>query len=1229
MQLLLEKHGWVDESFVNQLHAKEYDSIFKKIDIYSNNVRKGLINENSKYIDKDIFFTTDEQEAINDMLIAFKHQLLETAHLRYDLTLDEGLLNWGKEKYNKLKSEVKDKIGQAKDQLDKSKEIGKKIKAAFDFICEAIKKGFKKVSELLKFFKQWLFEKLGDTLRESIEALGLIGDGRSEVEKDAEKLEATLNDNAQHRYTYLEYLAESKKEEKKKEEKKDSVSDKDLLKSFEEASKNIKSVSLEKGDDYTQGLDKKGEKDFYNALLAAVKAKSKEGVPDAEEAVKDIEGEVNEGAFSFIVNAIQKNELFQKISNSEVVKKIKGNKILRFLAMTLIGIISSIIVMQALPVFLSMIAIALGATANGMLVTMILIVVRVIWSSRAVWKVLINRYKEWKHAKETGDKDKFVTKKLAFDLGVQLIILCATSAIPMGTIMEYIQKIPLLGDVVNLVGDGFGKVVGSIQDVILKVTNNIGQNVISSFVGPEAAEKIASQAFENCGLAGWFSKNVSDKYYGSTETKVQADKMSDEEKVEQHRKFEEGETEHLKVDGEDVEINVAKAKGKEGLSAGFSGDQREIKKLDTTKIVSKAGLKGELEIVPNVANGKTAYTYLLDGKPVTKVADFKQITGAIQLETGMSGQVVQGVPKISQVFKPANLGPDLFPLAFSPFPRFKDAAVWLSRSNASLSKKFEGNLKNSMTLELTYKDLLEKSENAPALEKLKDVYEKLKEEAKARVREDKKALKKIEKIDINDNKLLVMFAKVDDKNVPFFAFAYDTFKFIDCFKAKEGETKNNKERVNLLDINGLFSHLNIIPKEAHDTETKDKIFDLLANYLKKAAQTMADKYYLPIKVKEAEDDKKGLSLLKNDKGTFIPSEKIKDEKEWRKTYGFTLDEICNILNTDREKVTPEFREFTNKVFSGKRNKENVTIEDKENYIKKKLFPILSGDNKVSKAIKNEDRYKELKKWLYDDEGKFKEDAIIPESTDYLFRIMTSYSLDTTRSWKDWFKKHNDEEEQMNKNLKALSELLWNYKESSDKEKKEKIEKSWSQKKVKNAESNDQKEATNAADKANEIGKSSMKFAEGMIRRFDVDDNKSDAHKEFVKEAQKNCPLLYKDGKLNEEIVKSRYVASILKRLFNTSKYYKEESYDDTAKTKIEKAVDKYYSSDDKDKMKETVFNAYKMIKDKKRAKEYRGLKEGYVSDFGDFMLFEEESFNPYAPAKKKVLSFEDFLKTKK
>ena len=1222
MQLLLENYGWVDESFVNKLHAEHYDSLFKKIDIYTNNVKHGLINEDAKYIDRDIFLTEEERVATHDMLVTLQYQLAETAYERYGLVLDEGIIDGIKKFSGKV-------VAKAQDTLKDAKEIHDKIKTAFNILLEAIKKGFKKISELLKFFKEWLFEKLSDTLSGSIEKLGLIGEGRKEVEKDAETLEDKLNDSASYTYSYKEYLAEAKKEEEAK--KSDKV-DKKLAEAFAKATKDIKPIKVDTdgkidaenaGDLANEDLKKDGEKDFFNAIVTATIAKSKE-IPDADKV------ELNEGAFRTIVDGIKNNDLFRKIANNEVVKKIQGNKVLRFIAMILIGIISSIIITQCLPVLLSAITIALGASASGTLVTLIPIVCRAVWSSRAVLKTFANRFKDWKHAKETGKDEKFITGKFLFNLLCQLAILAATSAIPMGSLLGkiggVITKIPFIGDLAAAAGTGAANLVGMIQSSLLTGTEKLSSAIVGQLVPADQVQTIMAAAFKNCGLANLFAEKFNYKY-GHEETSTIENPMSDEDKIESHNTGGNKETIQTGSGGEE-KIDVVQKPGSKGTSTAFAGSQDKLTSMDKSdfsKLCQSAtgNEGGKYTYQAFEHGGKTAYKFFCDGKEITDPNTVKQIAATIQKSTGLVAQVVEGVPETVSKFVADALNGDLFPLVFSPFKRFKDYAITLSRSNASLSKKYEGNLGRGMVAEMTFKDLQSKAENGSAIEALSKLYEGLKEDAKKRAEGNEEALKKIDKIDINKNKLLVMFAKVNDKNVPFFAFSYDSMKFVDCFKAKEGETKNNKERKGLLDINGLFSHLNIMPKGAHDTETKDEIFEFLALYLQKAAVEMTKKYYLPI-VEESKDEKtKGLFGKEKTKKrkVFAPAKDFKlDEKSWRKLYGLSPEEICQILNSNRKEADSQFRELTNKIFSGKRNKDVVTIEDKENYIKNKLFPILKEETSVSKAIKTDKQYSHLKEWLYDEKGNFKEDSIIPDSVDKLFRIMTSYAEDTTRSWKDLFKSKSDEEkakDRMALNMKALAELLWNYKEKNSK-----VEKNWKETKSKSSEAPKDNNKTNE-----EIGAKALKFADAMIRRFDVDDSKSDAHKKFVKAAMKRCPLFYKDDKLDEELLKKKYVASTLQQLFNTGKY-KNDDFDETAKSRIDKAVEKSSYEGDKKELKKNIFAAYKLIKEKKKAAEYKALKEGMsISDFDDFFLFEQSNFKPQIQSRQ-IMSFSEYLKSK-
>jgi len=1165
--------------------SQYYDSLFKKINIYTNNVRLGIINENAKYIDRDIYLIEEEKQVAHDILIMLKEQLVKTAYERYDIVLDEGLIDSTKNFVNKVKNKAQNTVNNLKDTKSK-------ITTAFNMLLEAIKKGFKTISELLKFFREWLFEKLSDTLSDSIEKLGLIGKGKNESEKETNSIyNGPIN-------VGTATITESKNKDDEKSDKED------LANSFKKYTENIKSVEIDNSEQSNadNGLKREGEKDFFDAVVAATMTKVKE-IPDADKV------ELNESVFSDLVNGIKNNDLFRKFANNAFVKKIQGNKVVRFLSMILIGIVSSIIVTQCLPVILSAITLALGATAGGTLVTLIPIVCRIIWSSRAVLKVFINRYKDWKHVKETGEDNSFITGKFLLDLLVQIAILAATNVIPMGTILGkiggFVSKIPFVGDLAKTVGTEVGsfvgKFIGAIQDLLLTATEKTSSAIVGQIIPQEQVQKIVAEAFRNCGLANWFSSKFNYEYTHE-ETVTQTKNLSSEEHDAKQKEI----AKKMREDASNPDLD--KQFQKEFSNSGTNGAQAncptDALTGDNEKYADVAkSLRNEIEKATGVDGihfiDKDGLPVVVDnsGNPITDRSILDKVQNTVLNGNGGQGWIGNGKDQFPITTRKAGgaifkiwggeaketisklvadtLDGDLFPLVFSPFKRFKDNAILLSKSNASYSKKFSGNLGRGMVVEMTFKELKEKATNTKSISELETLFKNLKNNAETRVESDKEAFEKVDKINYDDNKLLVMYAKVEDENVPFFAFSYDAMKLIDCYKMPEGTSKTSKERTEVMNVEGLFSHLNIVPEEKHDTEVKDKIFDMLALYLQKAAVTMTRKYYLPI-VKDGEK--------------FVPVKEAGDTSTLTELYGMSLDRICEILNSNKETADGEFRSLTNTIFSGINNENDPTIEKEKTYVKDNIIPMLSEDTFLSKMIKEDPKYRRLKKWLYDDDGNFNKDVIDKDVESKLYRIMTSYSDDTTRSWKDLFK-NLDDKKIKSLNIKALDENIWNNKS--------KIKKG-----AKELENNKEieKEPEHKLKEIKSSEKRSTTFISNMIKRFDVDEKKSDIHKAFVKQAMKDCESLYKDGNLNEEILRDKYIAAALTRIFNSKKYRTDENFDEVAKKRISRAVNLSSFKDEGDKLKESLFNAYKLIKDKKISNEYRGLKEGL---YGNLMTFNE------------------------
>ena len=218
--------------------------------------------------------------------------------------------------------------------------------------------------------------------------------------------------------------------------------------------------------------------------------------------------------------------------------------------------------------------------------------------------------------------------------------------------------------------------------------------------------------------------------------------------------------------------------------------------------------------------------------------------------------------------------------------------------------------------------------------------------------------------DPKNDKCLVFFTNVKSegkiKELPLVAINYRTLYAVDLIKSKK-----LKARKNPYFVKGLFNHLTIKPVKDGDVDTQNEIKKFLMSYLWKSVSGLAKLCQSTI----------GEVKHLGKKNEWIP--KAEDNDKNRLELGnFTTAEFSDILNNPKESY---------KYFGGgyatditktdehgnvlKAKNRHIKIEDKQNYVQEKLYPIIS--NKATDVYKELYDNELIRKAFFNDKGEFK------------------------------------------------------------------------------------------------------------------------------------------------------------------------------------------------------------------------------------------------------------------
>lgn len=308
MLFLSENYGYINETQLLERSGAQFDNIFKKVDIYNKNLRKGIITE-GVHQNGNILFTIEERSAIADMLQMMQKNLLEGFARENNIDLNN----------------INEGFGEIKDKL-----IGKMSgawKDAMDFVNKVIKSGINTVKDFLKFFVQF-FEKLGenanDCIRRSLIKLNVFG---GDDDAEIEDTKVTTNES----------LTEA--------EQKIDITKEQLP--------NLNKVTI----DFSDITKTQKEKTFLECVMEYVQNKvTGKQIEDLDESyMYDEDGMINEGKVSdWFQSKLANNKLYQTIVGSKAGMFIK--KIGSIWGTFMIGTVGSTICYTVIPLFIDVLA---------------------------------------------------------------------------------------------------------------------------------------------------------------------------------------------------------------------------------------------------------------------------------------------------------------------------------------------------------------------------------------------------------------------------------------------------------------------------------------------------------------------------------------------------------------------------------------------------------------------------------------------------------------------------------------------------------------------------------------------------------------------------------------------------------------------------------------------------------------------------------------------------------
>lgn len=784
----------------------------------------------------------------------------------------------------------------------------------------------------------------------------------------------------------------------------------------------LKKLGAFRKDDSAEGDNAEDKVDIDNKIL--------DGIPSEEQTFFA-------HVVAYINEVVSDKKKTAAIMNEGVVDAVANNKYLQFVIghrkgkkwgwwhTILVSIVGSLIVGIVLP----MVMYALGVSAATTIV--VCTAVRIIWMSRGVVKVLLNRYLN----KKAGEK--FFDFWTSFALFMAVVPL-AVLQIP--AVHEWMTD--ALKNAFHALG--IDKAVEWIEDWLAKVAEHItGKNPTTGAEYHKAGEWIKYQieSVRNSGdthvdlmtdgnahdyinklFSGGGKADLS-KFVGDTnELKTWMEYIAD-------GKF---------TNSTEMLNNIGMMSGDAPLTAMLDGNtfahvSREALANSISKHAAELGIHCDLvnvseDLLREKTKGfaGTAFALIMDGNATTENAGiFKELMTKVAQDMNIHdvdtfGQIMNHLQDFGSVWQEGPLNHetvhtlfDTVTKCFAPmFLPWFDNAMWEKYmirlgSNASGMPAYRVTDVKHLSLDKVKKI----AKGAPGVDLLirylNDIQKQNKTEIQAAAKQEKedndgKVSKNgrnfFQKIidryntnaDADKRELMVVFIsgiikkknaegkmeKIVLKNEPAVVFDMNTMMCADI------ASWSRKRRNTPYLMRGLFSKLDFIPTERNDNDTKQFIYEMLNKTMETAVKQCVSFGNGQMYVKKSEDGKK-----------FIPVDKKQSENRFFDLGNLTPNELCGVLNGNIEpyslfagkygdsvsmridKKTGELKKSAaenKKVIEKKRWKkvEGKFIEDpngKYDYIDAKIIPFINRPNSAVYKELKDD--KDVAELLFDEKGK--------------------------------------------------------------------------------------------------------------------------------------------------------------------------------------------------------------------------------------------------------------------
>lgn len=1070
-----------DSDALVEQYAASFDSMFKKMNIYSRNKRLGLVNENSKYNDRNIWLSEDEVKSFKIFALMMEQAYVETYCKDNNIELNESWFGWGKKDGENEEEKEEEKESRFEKIIKQLPESAQNI---VRFIAEFVKKGVSSVKDLLTFIGNAI-EKIGNNAIGGLfKALGLIKEFKPAKETNESRV-----------YSYQEYLNESEEKEKIS-----SDYDKFKGKSLEEIGNELKTTAIESenGEDTQKTMEE---------LINDVEARQAEKGNKTNESVEyTIENLIESAAEDSKINPkniikyfkennkfIQTLTSLKKFKNKEDRPSFWGalwggvKKILLYFHQLVISFVGSYLVEKAIPMILKF-GEKIGMTflPGGWLV----ILCKICWYTFGYIRILENRYKQI--ANNPAEEENFFNVKVTLALIMKTINIAANCFPVVGAIaskftinlnawftkwftsLEPIKNLfngtsSILDHIVNYVCETMAKSkTGLDGDELDELVKTTWLNSAKEIGHPEMGESVYGKNCYDIEKMEDYEEPI-ERTGAMTDEDVRKALSEDQIKEfnEIHRKAaatKPGTKEYTRYNELIAKIN--KETGKDLLLLDVGRDDFN-KCKETQEWCKKNGIDfGDAKCL-----GDGAFTpQHKDGSALTdaefsefqKIADKelsvirpKSMTGEDGVANSSSSTychfyrpgVVIKQRKII-ITNPIESGSMFFNLIHAKYKG--DKRVYIGKSLKDKDVEYLSNF--DYIQEVKVSDIDKYASEIPAWQELKTKIRNTLDseiESLQAAKEDASRIqkhrieKKIEKLkNTNDRKVFAFFAliKEDDEDKPVknqgedwvmpkageqksLTEANETRKVaakplmvFSCDIMQGCDTINNKawRREKPYPMKGAFKSLSVRPAaRLDDNDIKDAIVKIMVGMLKTSAQTVAN-------------DHAGFGIEQDDDDKYVVSEKspIKPNEELAELGGTTLQDICDILNTDESNERKLYAEFFDANI-GKSKEESR--HDAKKYVTEFIIPFIEKEDSDlhEELIKND----KVGRWLFPD-GKFDKDIILKDKKiiDALADPMASYEMNSklTRKQAVGFKDDEKESKKWNDRVKTLVSIIWSY-----------------------------------------------------------------------------------------------------------------------------------------------------------------------------------------------------------